>query len=279
MEKYYFEHTRRDFISNRRIDDGYSHMFHFHDGYEINVLNKGELTFHFENFSFKMKHGSMVVIPPNVAHSSVCEKDGMYDRIVISMREEFIRGLCTENTDLLECFKKQDDFSKYTTTLSEEQLSEIIRLQQKLDDLSQNELFGNDVLYRANVTELMVMVNRAMKYNDFIASNIMPELIHRILSYIVRCDIEEFSLDNLAQELHMSGAHLSRSFKKYMGISIRQYIVQRKVSEACSMLQAGENVTNACYNSGFNDYANFIRTFKKTTSMTPGEYAKKNGKI
>lgn len=279
MEEYYFEPTRRVFMSNRRVDNGYSHNFHFHDGYEIYILNKGTLTFRFETFSFKMKHGSLVVIPANVPHSSICTGGELYDRIVISMREEYIKSLCTESTDLMECFRKQTDCSLYTATLSEEQLTEFIKLQQKLDDLSQNNLFGNDVLYKAHIMELMVLVNRVIKYNDMTADNIMPEMIHRVLSYIVRCPMEEFSLEQLSEELHMSGTYLSRKFKEYMGISIRQYIVQKKVTGACSLLQSGENVTNACYNSGFNDYANFMRTFKKVTGMTPGEYAKKNRHI
>lgn len=279
MEEYYFEHTRRDFISNRRIDSGYSHTFHFHDGYEIYILNKGVHTFRFENFSFEMKHGSLVVIPANIPHSSICDKNCMYDRIVISMREEYIKSLCTDSTDLLECFKQQEDFSKYTATLSEEHLAEVIRLQQKLDDLHQNKLFGNDVLYKAHIMELLVLINRTIKYNEFAAPNIMPEIIHRILSYIVRCNTDEFSLENLSEKLHMSGTYLSRKFKEYMGISIRQYMVQKKVANACGLLQSGENVTNACYNSGFNDYANFIRTFKNVTGMTPGEYAKKNSRV
>ncbi len=36
----------------------------------------------------------------------------------------------------------------------------------------------------------------------------------------------------------------------------------------------GKNVSDACLMSGFNDYSNFIRSFKKKTGISPGHYAK-----
>ncbi|MBQ3028199.1 MAG: AraC family transcriptional regulator, partial [Lachnospiraceae bacterium] len=41
---------------------------------------------------------------------------------------------------------------------------------------------------------------------------------------------------------------------------------------AKALLQEGASVTEACYRSGFNDYANFIRSFKKVTGVSPGKY-------
>ncbi len=276
MGEYYFERTRRQFVANRRIDHGYSHNIHFHNGYEIYILNKGDTVFNFEYVSFQMTHGSMIVIPPNLPHSSVCNSDALYDRIVISMREEFVRSLCTENTDLLDCFAVQKDCMKYTTTLDDDQLAKIMKLQQLLDDNVQNDLFGNDVLYRAHAAELLVCVNRAMKYNHAMVKNTMPEIIFKIISYVIRHYKEGVSMTDLSNELHMSSAYISRLFKSHMGISLREYIVQKKVTNACSLLMMGENVTDACYSSGFRDYANFIRTFKNITGITPGEYAKKS---
>lgn len=276
MSEYYFERTNRMFISNRRIDNGYSHPLHFHDGCEIYLLNKGDATFNFENFSFKMSHGSMVVIPPYVPHSSVCDSSVVYDRMVISMKQEYVKKLCTPNTDLTECFKRQSDCSKYAIVLDDEQLSEIMRLQHKLDGIKKDDMFGSDVLHDAYAAEFLVLVNRAMKYNSFTGDNAMPEIVHKILSWMIKNRKEVFSMENLANDLHMSGSYLSRKFKEYMGIPIRQYIVQKRVEEACYLLRMGENVTNACYSAGFNDYANFIRTFKNVIGMTPGEYAKKS---
>ena len=36
----------------------------------------------------------------------------------------------------------------------------------------------------------------------------------------------------------------------------------------------GVSVTDACYLSGINDYANFIRSFKQAIAVSPGKYRK-----
>lgn len=63
-------------------------------------------------------------------------------------------------------------------------------------------------------------------------------------------------------------------FKKYTGLTLREYIADLKIEEAKKLLLSGENVSDACCKSGFSDYSNFIRTFTKATGLSPGKYAK-----
>ena len=46
---------------------------------------------------------------------------------------------------------------------------------------------------------------------------------------------------------------------------------------AQALLARGESVSAAGEAAGFSDYANFIRSFKKQTGMSPGQYRKKYG--
>ncbi|WP_081743881.1 helix-turn-helix domain-containing protein [Eisenbergiella tayi] len=48
----------------------------------------------------------------------------------------------------------------------------------------------------------------------------------------------------------------------------------KKTAAAKQLLAEGKTVTETCYLSGFNDYNNFIRTFKKITGTSPGQYQK-----
>ena len=54
-------------------------------------------------------------------------------------------------------------------------------------------------------------------------------------------------------------------------IAVR-YILVRRVALAKSLLAQGYTVAETCHLSGFNDYSNFIRTFKKVTGATPGKF-------
>jgi AraC-like DNA-binding protein len=45
-----------------------------------------------------------------------------------------------------------------------------------------------------------------------------------------------------------------------------------KVIEAKKLLSSGKSVTDTAIMCGFDDYANFIRVFKKHVGQTPGKY-------
>lgn len=70
---------------------------------------------------------------------------------------------------------------------------------------------------------------------------------------------------------HMTPAYLSMLFKKQTGESLLKYISQVRVDAAKVLLEEGKNVTEVAEMVGFRDSSTFIRVFKKTTGMTPGQ--------
>ncbi len=71
--------------------------------------------------------------------------------------------------------------------------------------------------------------------------------------------------------------HVSRSFRKYLGLSLSQYLNGRRLSTAADML-AGTNfpVLEVCYAAGFENPGYFYRLFKSRYAVTPENYRKKN---
>ena len=83
---------------------------------------------------------------------------------------------------------------------------------------------------------------------------------------------EHITLDILADKLSLNKFYLSHKFKEETDTTILQYLILARISKAKQLLSSGINVTEACYNTGFNDYSNFITTFKKITGYTPKKY-------
>ena len=82
------------------------------------------------------------------------------------------------------------------------------------------------------------------------------------------------SLSEIGKALNFNQNYISRLFKQNTGISLKQYILEKKITYAQSLLSQGYSVTDTCYKSGFVDYSNFIRTFKQYTGETPGAFKK-----
>ena len=85
-----------------------------------------------------------------------------------------------------------------------------------------------------------------------------------------------FSLQDIAASINTNPSHLSRKFKKETGSSITEFINIKRI-ETAKLYLKNENITitDIAFMVGFNDINYFSRVFKKITSFTPSQYAKK----
>jgi len=54
-----------------------------------------------------------------------------------------------------------------------------------------------------------------------------------------------------------------------MNISIRQYILWKKIEIAATKSQTGHSLTESAHYAGFTDSSHFIKTFKKMFGVRP----------
>jgi AraC-like DNA-binding protein len=88
---------------------------------------------------------------------------------------------------------------------------------------------------------------------------------------------EEFpfldGLDELAERLEVSKAHLSRVFTQQTGISPGKYITRVKIEYAKLLLQDEDvSITYVAEASGFANANYFAKVFRRETGMSPSEY-------
>jgi AraC-like DNA-binding protein len=102
--------------------------------------------------------------------------------------------------------------------------------------------------------------------------NYPPKLVEQIRCYIDLHYTEPIILKELSQIAHCSPNHLSTLFRKYVGIPIRQYILQQRLREAKRLLENSEcTIKEAAYRLGFNDPLYFSRIFKKYFLVPPSK--------
>lgn len=93
---------------------------------------------------------------------------------------------------------------------------------------------------------------------------------NRIELYYVDPD---FTVSLLCEMLHVSEPYAERVFKRETHTTIKNYIVQRRLSAAKTLLREdGCSVKKVAERCGFGDYTHFIKIFKKATGVTAVQY-------
>lgn len=247
--------------------------YHRHDAYEIYLFLEGNTDFYLEKKCYRLTRGDMVVVAPTQLHRSVCLDEGAYKRYGVNVRQFLMDRLSSASTDLRQCFSLQPE-KEHLAHLKDEEIRQFLILFDSLQRALDTSEYGQDVLVQAETAKLLVFVNRIFRSGDFQRENIMPGLVSDVMCYIEEHLTEEISLESLARNLYLSSDYLSRQFKSATGLTIRSYLLDQRICRAKTCLLEGKSVTQACLESGFSDYANFIRSFTKHEGISPGKYRK-----
>jgi len=87
---------------------------------------------------------------------------------------------------------------------------------------------------------------------------------------------KELNLELLSNIQFISKFHLLRLFKKYYGITIRQYLIDTRLEKAKEFLSNGRSVTATCFAVGYESPSSFSTLFKNKTGLTPIRFQNSN---
>lgn len=96
----------------------------------------------------------------------------------------------------------------------------------------------------------------------------------RVLRFVERHFAQEIGVEDLAREAHLSPSHFSRLFKRTIGRTPHQFLMQYRVERAAEILarEPDRPLAGVALDTGFADQAHFSRTFKRFTGITPTDY-------
>ena len=97
--------------------------------------------------------------------------------------------------------------------------------------------------------------------------------LEKVYEYIIKNFKENISLTDVAKVANMNPSAFSRFFKRVNRKTYSEYLNEVRVGYACKLLMEEKyNISEICFDSGFNNISNFNRQFKKTTSYSPSDY-------
>ncbi|MGM9543405.1 MAG: AraC family transcriptional regulator [Romboutsia timonensis] len=249
--------------------------YHHHDFSKIVILIDGDLTYYIEGKAYILKPWDILFVNKNEIHKPVVNPNKYYERIVIWLNPDFMAKYAQGNNDLLKCFEVAVKNNYNLLRLNMKSIEIIKNLIQDIQNCNNSNEFGSEILKESLFVQLMVLMNRLFLNSDKnrdIEDIQYDKTIEGVLNYINSNLENDLSIDTIASEFFISKYYLMRKFKNQIGSSIHNYVVQKRLILARSLISDGLSMSSVCSRCGFNDYSSFVRAFKKVYGVSPSNY-------
>jgi AraC-like DNA-binding protein len=149
-------------------------------------------------------------------------------------------------------------------------LNQLLDLYRKKD--ARTELLASQAIVQL-LTELLL---ESMNQQRDPHPGFLPEFILKAVDILEKRYREKITLQLLEQETSVSRFHLAREFKRYLGLTPNEYLMNIRITNAKEMLKYSSlSVAEIAEQVGIENVSHFIHLFKKHEDVTPLVFKKK----
>ena len=260
---------------NHFTQESYSVDFHLHSGCEIYYLISGDIKYFVEKQIYDVTNMDIFITNHHEIHKPYFESSCLYERITLNINPSFLEQFSTKKFNLSNCFYNREKGTKNKISLTKIQLSNVLNIFNEIEMLKISRPDYFEILYVNAIVRLLVLLNDYASNEDLVSLNHLPDYLIKILDYIDNNLEKDLSLSFFEQYFYVNKYYLCRTFKEFTNSSLHKYIVKKRISHAKDLLSQGMCVSEVAERTGFIDYSNFIKVFKKNVGMPPGKYKKK----
>ncbi|MEH7179845.1 response regulator transcription factor [Neobacillus vireti] len=103
--------------------------------------------------------------------------------------------------------------------------------------------------------------------------NLPLSTIDRVLEYIEKTPLDQITLKEVAESIHINPSYLSQLFKQQLNIKFVDYITELRIEESKRLLQHTTlRMSEIAERVGYSDLAYFSNNFKRIVGCSPSEY-------
>ena len=263
----------RDFVlsehmiySHRVTDytrDNFRDRFHTHDFWELVIYFSGDVRYLTDDSALTPEPCDVILSPPNLRHTAKLVKASRYERYVFY----FTGSAFGAHSDAMLAFSDSAPFLR----LPQESHDALRSILMEMDAAVNSDASTAAILAYSHIIRLFCLIGGAFMTAS---AGILPERAAAVKRYIDAHITEPLLVTELAEQFYYSREYLSRMYKRHFNVSIKDYILDRRLEMACTMLRSCSNVTDVCSACGFGSTSFFIVKFRQRFGITPYQYAK-----
>lgn len=260
-------------LVNPKLNDFY--YWHFHPEFELTFIEAPGGSRRVGNHVGQFEGSDLVFIGSNIPHLNFdygIRTD--YEKVVLQIKEDFFKNDFITTPELASIYqlfqnsKRVICFSGKTKEIVGKRLKEIHHLpnfEQFVEVLS---------LFQMLATSNEITYLHELPFDDFYNNKEQTRL--KVVYVFIENNFQRnITIGEMGELTHLSKAAFCRYFKKMTRLTFTEFLNQFRIEQAKILLKSDKNVTETCYECGFESLSYFNRIFKKVVGENPIQFKKK----
>lgn len=256
-------------VSLPRFDD----QLHFHNAYEIALVMKSSgkriIGDHIEDYT----DGDIVLMGPHLPHISYSDGSGCSEvhAVVIYFYPDWLTETHTKSDELVQLRELLDDMKrgvKVIGSTKQKVMKNILRLKNSR---------GLERIIK--ILEILETISRSKEYiclaSEGYANTYNEKDVNRmdkVYKYVMENFMDDITLEDIAEVANMTPTAFCKFFKGKTQKTFSNFVNEIRIGHARKLLYNDLNISEVCFQCGFNNLTNFNKNFKLFTKMSPSKF-------
>ncbi|QRR03918.1 AraC family transcriptional regulator [Dyadobacter sandarakinus] len=272
---------QKSFSIRRDVALYFYNRWHYHPELELIHIEQGSGTQFVGDDIRGFQSGDLLLIGPNLPHYWRCDEkyfqsgSNLYAQATVVHFSEDIFGKTflnlPENKAISDLLYK----ARWGLKIAGKDTDNVkALLQSLLDQQSGNAMISLlttlEALAQCMEVQQLSNTDYQQEYDQF-----DTDRINQIYQYSIHNFQKKISIEEISEVANISPHSFCRYFKSRSRKTYSQFLLELRVGHACRLLaESRMPVGQICYESGFNNFANFNKYFKQHTGQSPLQYQK-----
>ncbi|GGG49082.1 AraC family transcriptional regulator [Epilithonimonas arachidiradicis] len=257
-----------------------SNFWHFHPEIELIFVHKGSGKRQIGSNISYFTDGDLILIGSNLPHCGMTNENTKNEyEVVIQFSMDFLGSQ----------FWKAPEMMRISALLEKaksgivygEQIKKTLK--PRIDALTEATSLNKLII----LIEILNQLSQTQDYKILNASKYYLQTqkedndrISVIFNYVKDHFKEQITLETVAELSNMTVPSFCRYFKKITNKTFTQFVNEYRITHSLKLLaEQPMSITEVCFDSGFNNFSYFNKTFKEHTQKSPSQYRKEFSNI
>lgn len=240
---------------------------HSHNDYEFYMFFEGDSEYVVEEKVYSLSPGDIIIIKKHEMHRIYHLSSKKYHRLVLMLSPEFfLQNDCEEFEKI---FLSGEHESGNKINAARVKSSGLYDAIMRFKKYSNNFTDPYNTISKSILIEILYLLNQVSSFEN---AETVNEKIKELMYYINNNFTDKITLDTLCDKFFISKYYLCHIFKEATGLTVQQYIREKRLVLAIALKNDGMPLTEAALQSGFENYSSFFRAFTRRYKSNPSNF-------